>query len=287
MGVPQKLDGQVTTCLWNGTTYSAGDTFKMDCNTCSCSSNGQVVCALMACLGDTGVFLPTPDAAPDQAPQLKDAMSTADVVTGDARQSCVWQDMSLAIGQSIDAGDGCNICVCTVAGLACTARACVSPDASTLDCSLSSQLSFGYTGDLAAYSDGYAISSGSQKIWVIRNYCAGKGDGSIPSCSPSLPTCGAAGVVSLSTIAQDLTDADVQFAFGLSTPHVYGVDNRPSDGAVWVINQASGGSIFVGTPCPSPVMNSCQPIPPGIQRLADDLKTLATAASAAPECAGL
>ena len=123
---------------------------------------------------------------------------------------------------------------------------------------------------------------------VTRTYLRGVTDGStVRTCSPTLPACGAPGVVSISTIAQDLTDADVQAAFALTTPHVYGVDSRPMDGSVWSITRASGGNILVGSPCASPTMNSCQPIPPGIQRLADDTQSLAATAAASPACAGL
>ena len=48
-----------------------------------------------------------------------------------------------------------------------------------------------------------------------------------------------------------------------------------------------GANILVGNPCPSPATSSCQPIPPGIQRLTDDLKSLAAAAVAASECSVL
>jgi len=305
------------TCYSDGKTYQPGDSFQRDCNTCSCGANGEIGCTLMACPGDAS-FPVAPDAAvpTDQATPMGDAQPKdmkfvspdlnvsqdallADATTPDgkpvadagdagvdARQSCVWQDMVLSIGQSADAGDGCNICECTVSGMACTTRACVSTrDAATLVCSLSSSLSFGYDGGLVAYSDSYAL-DGEGQMPVERIDLSGR-DGGIASCSPPLPTCGAPGVVSISTIAQDLTDADVQLAFGLTLSHVYGVDSRPSDGAVWSISRASGGNILVGNPCLSPMMNSCQPIPPGIQRLADDLKSLAAAAVAAPECAEL
>jgi hypothetical protein len=122
---------------------------------------------------------------------------------------------------------------------------------------------------------------------VTRNYYSSMDGPNVRTCSPALPACGASGVVSISTIAQDLNDVDVQFAFGLATSHVYGRDERPADGTVWSITRASGGNILVGTQCPSPYMNSCQSIPAGIQRLADDLRSLAYTAEALPACAGL
>ncbi len=197
---------------------------------------------------------------------------------------CTWQGEVIPVGQKMDSGDGCNTCECTVAGIACTARACFPPDAPTLVCSLSSALTFGSNGGKVSFQDSFALDTAG-RMTVTRNYYSSK-DGR-PTCSPTLPACGASGVVSISTIAQDLNDADVQFAFGLTLSHVYGVDQRPVDGSVWSITRASGENILVGNPCPSPYMNSCQPIPAGIQRLADDLRSLAYTAEALPACAGL
>jgi len=143
-------------------------------------------------------------------------------------------------------------------GMACTGLACVpAQDAATLVCSLPSQLTFGSDGGMVAFQDSYSLDSGTH-MTVTRNYLRGVTDGStVRTCSPTLPACGAPGVVSISTIAQDLTDTDVQAAFALTTSHVYGVDSRPVDGAVWSITRASGGNILVGSPCASPTMNSC------------------------------
>ena len=199
---------------------------------------------------------------------------------------CTWQGNLIAVGQQVDAGDGCNTCTCTVAGMACTKRACFPVDAPTLVCSLTSSLTFGSNGGKVFYQDGYALDSAGH-MTVTRNYFGNTDGPNVRTCSPALPACGALGVVSISTIAQDLNDADVQFAFKLTTSHVYGVDQRPVDGTVWSITRASGGNILVGGPCPSPVMDSCQPIPAGIQRLADHLRSLAIAAAASPACAGL
>jgi hypothetical protein len=199
---------------------------------------------------------------------------------------CNWQGKVIPVGQQVDAGDGCNICECTVAGIACTARACFPPDAPTLVCSLPSALTFGSNGGKVSFQDSFALDTAGH-MTVTRNYYSSMDGPSVRTCSPALPACGSSGAIDVSTIAQDLTDADVQFAFGLSTSHVYGVDQRPSDGAVWSITRASGGNILVGTQCPSLYMNSCQPIPAGIQRLADDLRSLAFAAEALPACAGL
>jgi hypothetical protein len=150
-------------------------------------------------------------------------------------------------------------------------------------CALSSALTFGYDGGMAFYRDQFALAASGQ-LTVARTYYGATDGPAERSCSPALPACGASGAVSLSTIAQDLAAADVQAAFALTTSQVYGVDNRPVDGVVWSVTRASGGNVLVGNPCSSPASSSCRPIPAGIQRLADDLKSLATAATASPAC---
>jgi hypothetical protein len=160
-------------------------------------------------------------------------------------------------------------------------------DAPSLVCSLPYALTFGSNGGKIAFQDGFRLDDAGN-VTVTRHYYSSTDGPTVRTCSPTLPACGASGAVSISTIAQDLTDPDVEFAFGLTTSHVYGVDNRPSDGAVWSITRASDlSNILVGSPCPSPDMNSCQPIPAGIQRLADDLRSLAFTAETSPACAGL
>lgn len=40
---------QTVVCLYDGETYEAGESFKVDCNTCVCGDNGLLRCTLMAC----------------------------------------------------------------------------------------------------------------------------------------------------------------------------------------------------------------------------------------------
>jgi hypothetical protein len=269
-----------------------------------CAAKGVCVqnnCQKGACLNPAGMCgCDGQNISPVQSQQLSPNSSTVVYVSApssgrigpcmgipDAGSAgCTWQGKVISVGQQVDAGDGCNTCECTVAGIACTARACSPPDAPTLVCSLSSALTFGSNGGKVSSQDSFALDTAG-RLTVTRDHFSSMDGPSVRTCSPTLPACGASGAISISTIAQDLTDADVQFAFGLTLSHVYGVDNRPSDGAVWSITRASGGSILVGNPCPSPYMNSCQPIPAGIQRLADDLRSLAYTAEALPACAGL
>jgi hypothetical protein len=50
-------------CVANGRTYAVGETFKVDCNTCTCTVNG-IACTAMACLYDARPDQPSgPDVA--------------------------------------------------------------------------------------------------------------------------------------------------------------------------------------------------------------------------------
>ncbi len=236
---------------------------------------------------------PATDSARDSllvADTAKDSQLAVDArdVGGDVREYCIWEgDIVLAIGQSVPLGDGCNTCTCYRTGMACTASTCVPPsDAATLVCSLWSSLTFGYEGGKVYFQDSYSL--GGTQMTVTRNYFSSGMDGpTVRSCSPPLPACGAPGVVSISTVVQDVADPTVQIVLSRTDSVTYGDDRTMMDGQVWVISRPGGGKIRVGYPCPVPATEWCQGTPPGIQRLADDLKSLASAMMASPECAGL
>ena len=192
-----------------------------------------------------------------------------------------------------DGGPGqfdCYVCTCTENGQAtCTLVGCPIVDAGAL-CTLPTAVTFGAIGGMVVYEDQYKLDP-TAGLTITRNY-NGRGSGSVDgatvrTCTPALPDCGASSVVSLSTIVSDLADADVQAAFALGTTPIYGVDQRPVDGSIWSIALASGGTIMVGAPCASPTMNSCWPIPAGVQRLTSDLQSLAAAMVAQSPCWGL
>ena len=287
-------------CIDGAKTYQPGATFRAQdgCNSCSCMSDGTVACTLMACLGDSGWPPPVADASLDAAKDgaLADLAAApneagrADVITLDAGKDavagCAWGGETIPPGQSLF--DGCNTCVCSTSGtLACTARACPAFDASAPSCVLVSALTFGYTGGLVAYADAYTLDPATG-MTITRTDYRGRADGdSVRSCRPSLPACGASAVVSVSTIVQDLANADVQAAFAPGSPQLYGFDQRPMDGAVWSINRAAGGTILVGAPCSSTAGAGCLAVPAGVQRLTDDLKSLATAMAAQSVCSTL
>jgi hypothetical protein len=304
------LSAGQTTCSYGGKTYRSGTTFPSTdgCNSCSCSSLGGVDCTLAACLGDAGYLPPTKDAAlvdtvpdswgvPDAASDVKpppDAASDTKPGT-DGKFSPEAGDLAKDTGPTCvlpDGGPGqfdCYVCTCRGDQASCDFVGCPA-DAGNALCTLPTAVTFGATGGMVAYEDQYKLAPASG-LTITRNY-NGRGSGSadgatVRSCAPTLPACGATSVVSLSTIVADLAAADVQAAFALGTTPIYGVDSRPVDGTIWSIALASGGSILVGSPCPSPTMSSCRPTPTGVQKLADDLQSLAMAMLAQNACSGL
>lgn len=74
----------------NGKVYKVGESFKVDCNTCSCRSDGQIVCTLIACPA-----------------------------------KCKYNGKVYTKGDRFPAKDGCNECTCGNDGsVSCTEKAC-------------------------------------------------------------------------------------------------------------------------------------------------------------------
>jgi len=55
-GTTIKPDAGPPTCTSNGKSYAVGESFKIDCNTCTCSAQG-IACTAMACIRDAGIDL--------------------------------------------------------------------------------------------------------------------------------------------------------------------------------------------------------------------------------------
>jgi hypothetical protein len=271
--------GSPPTCAVGDKTYQLGESFKQDCNTCTCTASG-VACTLMACI-------PAPDGGADGL--ALDAGPAPDSLV-----VCSYNGTTLLPGQSVS--DGCNTCSCGNNGMMmCTARACPVVDAAPAtdtgspSCALSSNLTFGYSGGMVISQDVNKLTATT--FTITRSYLrTTAADGAASTaCFPKLPACGAAGVVSVATINADLADADAQAAFNAAQPSgtLYGSDPRPVDGTVYSIALDDGRTLLVGTQCASPAMSSCRYIPAGLVRLAEDLMSLATAMVADPACKGL
>ena len=271
-GTISKPDAAPQVCLVDELTYAVGETFKRDCNTCTCLADG-VSCTKMVC--------PSPTDAAADLPR-----------SADAGQTCSYGGRNYLIGESFKID--CNTCNCTSIGLACTGMACLHDGGSdipfsvdaTATCALSANLTFGYDGGSALYWDANRLTATT--FTVTRSYSMRAGlDGSTTAtCSPSLPACGSIGTVTTATINADLADPDVQTAWGLpqSSAPLYGTDPRPVDGAVYSIALDDGRKVLVGGPCASPLMSSCRYIPTGLVQLTQDLQKLASSMAADPVC---
>lgn len=75
-----------------GKVYKVGETFQIDCNGCSCGSDGQIICTLLAC-----------------------------------PKKCIYNGKKYSPGDTFQAKDGCNQCTCSIDGdgtISCTRYAC-------------------------------------------------------------------------------------------------------------------------------------------------------------------
>jgi hypothetical protein len=104
------------------------------------------------------------------------------------------------------------------------------------------------------------------------------------SCSPALPACSDPNKVDVDDLMTDLIDPDVQAAFAMPAPALFGSDARPADGAVYQIARSIGGVIQVGGNCPTSGSAGCRPIPAGVAQLAADLRNLIERATTASVC---
>jgi len=102
--------GSGVTCQYNGVNYAPGTSFKSSdgCNTCSCTSSGQVGCTAMAC-------------AVGGASNLGGGSS---VNGGASGGGCVYNGVTYGDGTSFKSADGCNSCSCSKGSVLCTMMAC-------------------------------------------------------------------------------------------------------------------------------------------------------------------
>ena len=222
---------------------------------------------------------------------FSDAKSEADSASFDVTlpASCTWRGNSIAPGNFVNADDACNICQCRSDGtMACTTDPCPTGiDALPSLCTLGSTLTFGVVGSGACGGnvriDTFTLDATlGITVYRVYNGC-GIDNQQFRSCTAPLPVCGANGLVSLATIALDMSRSDVKAAFAAADSSVYG----GSLGNIWSISQEGGERIRVGSDCPPQTTDSCHAPPVGIARLADDLASLASSALASAACAGL
>lgn len=90
--------GDKKVCEYGGKVYAPGDPFPSadQCNTCSCSTTGDVACTLRGC-------------QPNDNPPS---------------DSCLYQGETYASGAAVPSDDGCNACFCVAGEVECTKQAC-------------------------------------------------------------------------------------------------------------------------------------------------------------------
>jgi len=301
---PDLSPGQI--CVDGGRVYGFGESFKRDCNTCTCTASG-IACTLMGCpppSGAGGAIAGTGGAVAGTGGAVAGTGGTGGAGAGTggkmttpdaALQGCTQGGHTYAVGENFNLD--CNSCVCTSNGIACTAKACshdASPDqALGVDvesvCTLSANLTFGRDGGNAPYWDVNRLTASG--FILTRNYSLrAEHDGAATAtCSPSLPPCGTVDAVTLASINADLALSDVQALWSLpqSPVPLFGTDSRPVDGTVYSIALDDGRKVLVGGQCASPTMSSCRYIPAGLVSLVQDLQKLATAMLADPVCKNL
>ncbi len=160
-----------------------------------------------------------------------------------------------------------------------------SGDAPTADCDLPALYTFGYNGGDVAFTD-------ESTLTPPASYRRTREHLGVPepppplSCMPALPACGDTGQIDVSDIVRDFADPDVVQAMAMVTPPLYGLDQRPVDGAMFQILRDDGHGFLAGSSCDTGAF--CHgPVPTGIARLVADLKALDQQQLGDPSCASL
>ncbi|HEU5077104.1 MAG TPA: BPTI/Kunitz-type proteinase inhibitor domain-containing protein [Polyangiaceae bacterium] len=117
-------------CVAEGRVYEKGETFDVDCNTCSCGANGAVRCTLIDCGSsceydgksyDVGEDFPATDGC-NTCSCSEDGVLCSEI--GCEGNTCEYDGTTYDIGEEFPATDGCNTCSCSASGVACTDAAC-------------------------------------------------------------------------------------------------------------------------------------------------------------------
>ena len=162
------------------------------------------------------------------------------------------------------------------------------PDGDGGACVLDHTYSFGLDGGLVAFSDSSTLSPPAA-FSLTRTRYGGDAGPTSRTCMAML-TCeeGDASPPSLGPVLADFRAAAVQAALSAgdaAAPVLFGFDQRPSDGAVFVIRRDDGRAFAVGSPCGG--QPGCVPIPPAVDALVADLKALVLEELATAACSNL
>jgi hypothetical protein len=268
-------------CSYNHQSYPKGASFpdKDGCNTCTCVASGAIECTLMGCLGDASFEHPA--AAPDARDAAVDAPPDAplpiDTTGPEARDSAI-AEASPEAPPPID----------TAAPDAPPPVDTAAPDGADY-CTLPTGLSFYVEqwlrtdGGIASYMESYQLDN--KGLLITRDWWNGYDADYIRTCSPALPACGLTDQITVRNVVVDLADPAVKAALASPSNTTFGAAHWPADALT--VSTDAGNPIRIGLPCGAPDAGACRVIPPGLQRLRDDLQALAAAGVAQPACVEL
>ncbi|HXU82798.1 MAG TPA: hypothetical protein VN914_15465 [Polyangia bacterium] len=173
-------------------------------------------------------------------------------------------------------------CVSLVAALCACSSSPPTADPRVVNCQGACTVQASYTISTDGFFAGDRDRAFLEPPQVFRHRAPGT---PVVACAPQIPPCMLGGPVSMCDIGQDLLDDDVTGALAQARPPFFNEDLRGIDGEAFSFMRADGhGFEMSNRPCES---KGCRPVPPGIQRLVNDLMLLDKAVIQTPECQAL
>ncbi|HEX3695028.1 MAG TPA: hypothetical protein VH374_06520 [Polyangia bacterium] len=150
------------------------------------------------------------------------------------------------------------------------APTCTGVEGRATVCNLGQTIAFNWNGGLVGFADSSSVAPPAA-FTSHRDFFQPQPPPMPIDCAAAIPRCSAdARVVTTSDVTKALAAPSVASAFAAPMP-LYGVDERPTDGAIFVVSRPDGKSIGIGGPCDA----SAGSLPCG-RPLTDDLRALST-----------
>ena len=277
------------TCTIDGTTYLAGAPIPSarlsDCDTCACTSAGYVACRQRYCSSGQCVF--GFDDTCNEDPTVRTARGTCQADgtcacgsnpvnpgTGhclapghDVQSGCELGGVIHPDGSTFPCADGCNSCGCQGREVYVAANmTCGAPT-----CSLDEVIVFEYVTRDDGQQHRVTLTPGSTgSPGVTYVHTRTDQSGATASCSPALPSCGDPALADLADIATDLRDPITRELLANPGPQAILLGGGPPELSV---RRGVGPGILIGTGCDGRA-SACNAVPPGVARLAYDLRQL-------------
>lgn len=120
-------------------------------------------------------------------------------------------------------------------------------DAGSASCAIEQVYKFAFVGGNVAYSDAFTLSPGGELLVRRTTSARANPDAGVQDCKRQLGECGGA-LADAKDLNDALGSADVSSAWG-TAPNLFGVDSRPWDGVILVVERADGKVIELGDRC--------------------------------------